>query len=199
MFGNLFKTKPAKAESSDQFLIAQLNCRAQPMHRGEFFEDPLDEKLKEEGLGEVSGGGTLQNENGEIEHCDIEIQLAREDSTVPARIIDILQGLGAPKGSKLHIESSQSEISFGVSEGLAIYLNGTALPDDVYSSCDSNHVYEELDRLVAPSGRVLSYWQGPTETAFYLYGDSFTAMRIAIEGFVSSYPLCQKARIEQIA
>ena len=199
MFGGLFKKKPVESESTDQFLVAQLNCRVQPMHRGEFFEDPLDEKLKQEGLGEVSGGGTLQSKSGEIEYCDIEIQIASATPALPARIIEILQELGAPKGSKLHVESDQSEIAFGVSEGLAIYLNGTDLADDVYSSCDSNHVYEELDRLIAPTGRVLSYWQGPTETAFYLYGDSFAAMRSAIEGFVSTYPLCQKARIEQIA
>ena len=199
MFGNLFKKKPAKPEEPSEFLVAQLNCRVQPMHRGEFFEDPLDEKLKELGLGEVSGGGTLQSKSGEIEHCDIEIQLAKTDSSAPTRIIEILQILGAPKGSKLHVESSKSQIEFGSSEGLAIYLNGTDLPDDVYSSCDSNFVYEELDRLVSPTGRVMSYWQGPTETAFYLYGDSFTSMRTAIEEFVATYPLCQKARIEQIA
>ena len=199
MFGTLFKKKPAKPETSSEFLVAQLNCRIQPMHRGEFFEDPLDEKLKKEGLGEVSGGGTLQSKSGESEYCDIEIQLAKNDSSAPARVIEILQELGAPNGSKLHIESSKTQIGFGVSEGLAIYLNGTDLLSETYKTCDSNFVYEELDRLVSPKGRVLSYWQGPTETAFYLYGDSFTSMRAAIENFVASYPLCQKARIEQIA
>ncbi|TAA22848.1 hypothetical protein EA658_04570 [Pseudoxanthomonas winnipegensis] len=60
-------------------------------------------------------------------------------------------------------------------------------------------MYAELDRLIAPCGRVLSYWQGPTEMAFYLDGASFAAMRTAIDGFISTYPLFQKARIEQIA
>lgn len=60
-------------------------------------------------------------------------------------------------------------------------------------------MYAELDRLIAPGGRVLSYWQGPNKTAFYLYGASFSTMRTAIDGFISTYPLFQKARIEQIA
>ena len=199
MFGNLFEKKPKKSDRSEHVLVAQLNARIQPMQRGEFFEDPLDEMLKNEGLGEVSGGGTLQAKSGEIEYCDIEIKLATHDASASARVVEILESLGAPKGSKLHVESNGTEIHFGKSEGLAIYLNGTDLPDDVYSSCDSNFVQSELDRLVTPVGRVLSYWQGPTETAFYLYGESFEAMRTSIEAFIANYPLCQKSRIEQVA
>ena len=55
-------------------LVAQLNARLQPMHRGKFFEDPLNEALDREALGRVSGGGTMQNVTGEIEYCDLEIQ-----------------------------------------------------------------------------------------------------------------------------
>ena len=54
----LFK-RPAKP-APKQFLVAQLNARLQPIHRGEFFEDALDTELKRRQLGEISGGGTLQ-------------------------------------------------------------------------------------------------------------------------------------------
>lgn len=199
MFGNLFKRKEGKEKAAACHVIAQLNCRVQPMHRVEFFEDPLEERLKAEGLGTITGGGTLQEATGEIEHCDIEIQMQSKAMNVPRRIVALLQELGAPKGSKLHVESTGDEILFGTAEGLGIYLNGTDLPDEVYASCDSNVVYDELDRLIAPEGRVLSYWQGSTETALYLYGPSFVAMQDAIKDFVASYPLCQKARIEQVA
>ncbi|HWV09054.1 MAG TPA: hypothetical protein VN156_05900, partial [Pseudomonas sp.] len=84
-------------------------------------------------------------------------------------------------------------------EGLAIYLNGTDLEKTVYEECDSNVVYSELDRLTEGNGRVYSYWQGPTETAFYLYGNSFTEMKHLITELVDTYPLCHKCRIEQIA
>ena len=46
-----------------------------PIDRGEIYEDPLDELLKAENIGEVSGGGTMQKKSGEIEYCDIEIEL----------------------------------------------------------------------------------------------------------------------------
>lgn len=199
MFGNVFKRKEGKKKATVCHVIAQLNCRVQPMHRVEFFEEPLEERLKAEGLGTITGGGTMQEATGEIEYCDIEMQVQSKAMNVPRRIIALLQELGAPKGSKLHVASTGDEIPFGTGEGLAIYLNGTDLPDEVYASCDSNVVHDELDRLVAPEGRVLSYWQGSTETAFYLYGSSFVAMQDAIKGFVASYPLCQKARIEQVA
>ena len=57
------------------FVVASLNARLQPIHRGEYFEDPLDAALIERNLGHVSGGGTMQMKSGEIEFCDIEIQV----------------------------------------------------------------------------------------------------------------------------
>ncbi|MBN3492959.1 hypothetical protein [Vibrio neptunius] len=88
---------------------------------------------------------------------------------------------------------------FATLEGLAIYLNGTDLDPEVYANSDSNYVYSELDRLTYDYGKVYSYWQGPKETAFYLYGTSFAQMKLQISELVTSYPLCQKCRIEQIA
>lgn len=169
------------------------------MHRGEFFEDLLDEYLRKYGIGEITGGGTLQSQNGEIEYCDIEIEVNNSGEETVKIIINRLEQLGAPKGSKLKIEAEDRELPFGVSEGMAVYLNGTDLPDAVYKECDSNVVFSEFDRLLSGVGRVLSYWQGPAETAFYLYGSSFADMKEKIAEFVASYPLCQKCRIEQIA
>ena len=188
-----------EGEQPSRFVVAQLNARLQPMDRGEFFEDPLDDALNRAAVGAISGGGTMQAENGEIQFCDIEIELRNSNPDAASVIIGELERLGAPKGSKLTIEAEKREIDFGVSEGLAIYLNGTDLPDTVYAECDSNFVLSELDRLVQGCGRVLSYWQGPTETAFYLYGKSFSEMKVKISEFVASYPLCQQCRIEQIA
>ena len=190
--------RPAKP-APKQFLVAQLNARLQPIHRGEFFEDALDTVLKRCQLGEISGGGTLQAKNGEIEYCDIEIEVAPGVTAVEATVIRTLEALGAPKGSKLHSEAEGRETPFGVEEGLAVYLNGTSLPDHVYKECDSNFVHSEFNRLLQGKGRVLSYWQGPTETAFYMYGPSFTAMREGLADFLATYPLCQQCRLAQIA
>jgi len=191
---NLFKKKKVEP----QFIVATINARIQPIHRGEIYGDPLDVILAESSAGEVSGGGTLRAKSGEIEYCDLEIQVNNSSDKTVELIRSSLEKMGVPKGSKITIEATDSEIVFGTLEGLAIYLNGTDLEDEVYESSDSNHVYSELDRLTLGTGKVYSYWQGETETAFYLYGISFAQMKSQISELVSNYPLCQKCRIEKI-
>ncbi|GLQ32005.1 hypothetical protein [Litoribrevibacter albus] len=198
MFG-LFKKKENKVEIEPEFIVVTINARIQPMHRGEIYEDPLDEILSKNSIGEVSGGGTLQSQSGEIEYCDVEIQVGNSSNDTVDLIRSSLEQIGVPKGSKIKVEATDSEIEFGTLEGLAIYLNGTDLDSEVYARSDSNHVYSELDRLTQGNGKVYSYWQGPTETAFYLYGTSFAQMKSQISELVNNYPLCQKCRIEQIA
>jgi hypothetical protein len=180
-------------------VIARLNLRAQPIDRGAAFEDPLDEILQAAGTGRVTGGGTTLGEAGEIESCDLEIMLSEASGAVLGALRAALEGLGAPKGSRLIWNDGANELAFGTCEGLAVYLNGTDLPDEVYEQSDMDVVYEELDKLAGDEGRVVSYWQGPTETALYLYGRSADAILARIRPFLDSYPLCQQARIVKLA
>ena len=185
--------------SEPELLVARLNAKLQPMHRGEIFEDPLDEALRKASLGSVTGGGTQLAKTREIECCDIEIEVSTASEGVATSIIEVLERLGAPKGSKLILESQDREIPFGSNEGLAVYLNGVDLPKETYKECDSNFVYSEFDRLLEGIGQVYSYWQGPEETAFYMYGNSFVTMRDRLDEFISTYPLCKRCRVVQIA
>ena len=173
MFGLKFGTKPDPAPEGE-YVIARLNARVQPLDRGEYYEDPLNETLEEMGLGSVTGGDTL------------------------ATIVDRLETVGAPKGSRLIVERDGREVPFGKLEGLGLFLNGTDLADHVYAESDVNHVIEECDRLM-PEGDFRGYWEGSRETALYCYGRSFDEMKAAIAAFIETYPLCEKARIEQIA
>ncbi|HEY0656267.1 MAG TPA: hypothetical protein VGD65_24200 [Chryseosolibacter sp.] len=171
-----------------------------PIDRGAVYEDPLTEYLQARNLGEVTGGGTMQHENGEIEFCDLEIQLkAAPEKTTIHQIITELERLGAPKGSTLLIESTGEKIAFGKNEGIAIYLDGVNLPENVYRECDSNVVFSELKKLTGDASQAERYWQGPTETALYFYGSSFEEMKSKSHGFMSQYPLCQNARVVQVA
>jgi hypothetical protein len=180
-------------------VIARLNVRAQPLDRGEVFEDPLDQILQAAGTGQVTGGGTMLGTEGEIEFCDIEITVRGATEATLDAIREALEGLGAPKGSRLIWKDGANELEFGTLEGLAVYLNGTDLPDAVYEQSDVNVVYDEFGKLVGSEGRVVSHWQGPRETALYLYGRSAEMMRSRIRPFLDSYPLCDKARIVKIA
>lgn len=179
---------------------AQLNARIMPIERGERYEDPLGDALEENGLGAVTGGGTLQSEAGEIDYCGVDVDLFDVAKAVPF-VCEFLTKCGAPKGSKLQYEANGQtvEVPFGSAEGLAIYLNGTDLPEEVYKQCDVNVAYAEINRLLGDGGSIQGHWQGPTETALYLYGNSADEMRARIDRYLNEYPLCQRARVIKIA
>lgn len=200
MFNKLFGSKKKK-EQLGTFIVIQLNDKIMPIARGEFYEDPLEELLESKQYGEITGGGTMQHESGGIKFCDIEVLLYQGEHHRKAieEIVMNLEEIGAPKGSHITIGDSDEPIHFGKKEGLAIYLDGVNLPENIYAECDINVVLSELSRLVGYDGDVQRYWEGNTETALYFYGDSFETMKSAIMEFVSTYPLCQNARIVQIA
>jgi hypothetical protein len=196
----LFKSSLITTPSAvGDIVIARLSARAQPLDRGEVFEEPLYDILEAGGIGTLTGGGTMLGEEGEIEFCDLEIMVPEATDAVIGAIREALEGLGAPKGSKLIWNDGANELEFGTFERLAVYLNGTDLPDAVYEQSDVNVVYEEFGNLVGSEGRVVSHWQGPHETALYLYGRSADTMLSRIRPFLEIYPLCQKARIVTIA
>ena len=188
-------------ENSGNFIVATLNDKVMPIDRGEIYEDPLDEFLQANGIGEVTGGGTMQLKSGELEYCDVEIQLNSNEisDNQIKEIIEKLEELGAPKGSKLTIEKTEQKIEFGKKEGLGIYLDGINLSDEVYKNSDSEALAVEIRRLAGIEDNTLRYWQGNTETGLYFYGESFEKIKIAIADFINTNPECKNCRIEQVA
>jgi hypothetical protein len=79
------------------------------------------------------------------------------------------------------------------------YLDGVNLPDKVYQTCDINLVIQEFNKRLKGHGEIQGYWQGPTETALYIYGDNAKSMKSKIAGFMSTYPLCKGARVVTLA
>jgi len=191
---------PAQVESAGMHVTAQLNHLLMPMDRGERYEDPLDEALSAQGLGETSGGGTMQEQSGEIEFIDVEIDLTDLEKGVPF-VIAKLEELGAPKGSILRVHDTEPsrEIPFGKAEGVGIYLDGVNLPDEVYKDSDVNVVIEELNKRIEGHGEMQSHWQGNTETGLYFYGDDSNRMISLMRDFLDTYPLCKGARVVTIA
>ena len=179
-----------------QNFTLNLNAKLQPMHRGDIYEDPLHDLLAAQNLGGTTGGGTLMEDNGEVANCDVEIELS-DDSDSVDKLVAIVNDLGVPKGSKLLAQDISIEV--GSLEGLAVYFDGTSLPDHVYEECDINVALAALNERMEGLGHHYSYWTGPTETAIYFYGASFEAMKNAALPFINEYPLCENARLVQIA
>lgn len=112
-------------------------------------------------------------------------------------LVNLLGAIGIPKGSLLR--GVEPSVPVGTLEGLAIYMNGSDLPEEIYKSCDINYVIEQLEQAIDGIGHMYSYRELDKFTALYFYGVSFSAMKDKMNPFVSSYPLCQKCLIEQIA
>jgi hypothetical protein len=199
IWNKLFPRSVSPKQSN--YIIAQLNDKIEPVGRYEIYEQALDELLNRKCYGEVSGGGTLQTETGEIHSCDLEIRLVdvKIDRIIVEEIINKLEDLGAPKGSKLIIKATNEETAFGKLEGLAVYLDGVGLSDDVYKNSDPEFIISEISRLTGTKSDWIRYWQGNTETGLYFYGQSFNEMKNSIAHFISTNPECENARIERIA
>lgn len=183
-------------ESEPILCYAKLNEKILPIDRGDIYEDPLMEALEEKGYGTVSGGGTMMGKNGEVDYAGIDIDLTNREEGIPF-LCQFLEGCGAPKGSVLEI--GKERVPFGKAEAIAVYFDGINLPPEVYRDCDINFVYAEFEKLIGPGGKIRGHWQGPTETALYLYGDSADQMRGQITDFLGSYPLCKGARVVTFA
>ena len=183
------------------YIVAQLNDKVGPIDRSLTYEEPLDEFLKLKYYGEITGGGTGQEKTGEIAFCDLEIEIHSKElsDAMFNDIIQKLEDLQAPRGSKLIIESINKEISFGIKEGLGLYMPNSNFPQESCDGYDINFAYSEMLRLMNIDPNVDRSWGGQEETALYFYGESFETMNDAIADFVQSYPLCKNARIFQIA
>ena len=77
----------------EQFIYVKIPAPIQPLDRGSLFEDPIDSALEPEGLGHVSGGGSLLGDTRAdgtrpIEFCGIDI-----DTTDRSAVLHILRGL----------------------------------------------------------------------------------------------------------
>lgn len=183
------------------YITVHLNAKFQPVDRFEL-EDALQSVLEKLELGEVDGGGTAMSPSGEISSCDIEVCLKDNSQETIDKLSDILNHFGIPKNSKLQYQNvlqEAVETDIGTLEGLALYLNGTDLPHETYKNCDINYVIEKINELLQNSGKMYSYWEGPSETALYFYGESYENMLKLVQPFLNDYPLCEKCRVTQIA
>jgi hypothetical protein len=56
-----------------------------------------------------------------------------------------------------------------------------------------------IQDALGDSGRMLSYWEGPRDTALYLYGRSEQDMRARLMPLLESRPDTQLSRLEAIS
>ncbi len=176
-------------------LTVELNAKLQPIHRGEMFEEPLENVLIQANVGEVLGGGTFMSATGEIEKCDINLEV--KDDWI-AKVFAYLQRIKIiPKGSKIICKQEITPI--GQAEGMAIYLNETDLPAEVYRTNDINELISKLQDALGDKCFMFSWWEGGTETALYFYGESYLKLYESVKHILEIHPLCKLSHVKQVA
>jgi hypothetical protein len=171
-----------------------LNARLRPLDRGARYEIPLKEILGTSMPGSrVTGAGTLLSAEREPLVSDIDLDIEGDAPQALELVTSTLEAAGAPKGSRARLDEG-GPVPFGVTEGLAIYLNGTDLPAEVYASSDINDLIATLSGRLGTEGDMQSWWQGPRETALYLYGPSAARMTELIADVLARFPLAQRCR-----
>lgn len=175
-------------------VLARVYEHIEPIDRGDRYEDPLQATLEKLGLGRVTGGGSQLDELGGITYADVELELVNVDEAL--RIVaEALELAGAPQGSEL-IQGSDNRVlrEFGKLQCLAIYLDGTSLPDEVYANLDFGATVEAIG-AAAGDNSYRGFWQGPEETGLFLFGPDAEAMFTRVEPVLRRLPIGQNARV----
>lgn len=175
-------------------VLARMYEHIEPIDRGGRYEDPLQEALEAKNLGRVTGGGSQLNELGAIEHADVEIELADLDGAA-ALAVAALERAGAPQGSEL-IDLSNTRVlrQFGTQQCLAVFLDGTTLPEEVYRDLDFDAVVTEIGEAAGPDS-FRGFWQGNDETGLFYFGANADEMFARVEPVLRKLPIGQNARV----
>ncbi|MFZ0596343.1 MAG: hypothetical protein WAM46_05110 [Flavobacterium sp.] len=198
LISKLFESDETEYNQYD--IVIQINDKVLPVDKRNLYLLPLSELLMEKNYGEISGGGVLKEEPGEIIFCDIHVKLYDEKITknMLQDIMSFLENCGAPKGSKIIIEKTHQEIPFGKNEGIAIYLDGQN-PLEKEEEYNFGFVQSEISKRTNTSQLTERYWKGNSTTGLYFYGQSFDKMNTEVSHFMNAHPLYKSARIAQIA
>lgn len=84
---------------------------------------------------------------------------------------------------------------FGTTECVAVFLDGTTLPMDVYKTSDVNVVLRNLKTALGDLGESRSHWRGNKETAMFFYGRKAEEMYTSMLPVLSTERLCQNSRV----
>jgi hypothetical protein len=180
-------------------LEVRINARLHAVQRGDRYEDPLAFWLEEHFPGSrVTAAGTLLSPDGEPVSCAVRAEVVGDPTEIRDAVVAFLEDVGTPRGSTVLVDELEP-LGFGTTEGLALYLDGTGLPPEVYAENDVNEFLDDLHEALGGTGALQSFWETAHTTAVYLYGASADAMRSAVGELLATHPLARNSRLEQIA
>lgn len=200
----MFKKKVSAAEKAANkntvSLVLYINERLIPEHRYWYYEDTISPVLKKYRLGKLVGGESMMTKENGVECCELSFECPRRKLN---KLVNLLSIIPLAKGSRITVfgddGKEEKEIEVGKLECMGIRLNGTELPDEIYKSCTSDYVVDELMKILGEENVLYTYWHGDTDMLLFFYGESYEEMRDKVSEFLDTYPLCQDCTVEQVA
>lgn len=177
-------------------VTVRIPARLTPDRRDELIVGPLGVLVEHvSASSRVASVETVASAVGEPMELVIGLDVHLPDAEqLIAAVLDLEAGM--PRGSTVEINDKAA--TFGELEGLALYLNGTDLPDEVYATSDLAAIVGDLRASLEGVGEIWAVWQGPTETALYVYGRDAAAIEAVLVEQQPRIPLMQGCRMVEL-
>ena len=102
---------PISAAQPSYFVLAKFYCDLDPIDRYQRYHKPLAAALCLADLGDVTGGGTMEDlETGDVLFSDLHIAIHGDLDQALGLIRRTLQQCGAPMGTELVVEETNTVI-----------------------------------------------------------------------------------------
>lgn len=185
--------------SNSREIVVRINDKCQPDLREDLYESGLSQCLEELDIGRITGGGTHVDDDGRVAYCEIAIELKDTDDQHIATVIDALEDLGAPHGSKVLASAELEAREFGSFSGLAISIPLAALPSGNAFDAAVEGMLDEIDTRLLEDGELHGWFRGNVDLEIYAYGPDFAAIKACLLDLIDSNPFCRQMRLMQIA
>jgi len=194
--GITFGVRQTQSQTYAHVLSVTIHEYIEPLDRYDRYEHPLNERLAESGLGEVTGGGMELHETFQIEKIDLEVSVNDLEASLPI-VISILEEQGAPLGSEVRYEKAgvPHRIEFGRMEGVNLILDAH-LPEELWHTY-AGDVWPKLTEVLANNslGEVHGARANQDTTEVFIYGPSAARIEAALTEFRANFPLCRNSKV----
>jgi hypothetical protein len=120
-FGVPKENEQKQPNERTSFIYVKIPDGIGPIDRGDKYEDPLEQKLSDVGLGHVSGGGSqlgdpLPDGSRPIEFCGLDVDVTDLSKALTLLRVE-LPALGVPDGTEIHYTMGQLRLKDAFNHG----------------------------------------------------------------------------------
>lgn len=105
----------AQTQAAKTVVFVKITESILPVARGEKYEDPLDDALRKEGIGAVTGAGTTLGSDGKVESVGLDVVVLDLPRSIPFIRRKLIE-LGAPRGSTLEYKIDGKTVQISIHE-----------------------------------------------------------------------------------